>query len=43
MEFKLKACTKCGNFYAPEKQLEYMAKTAKLPIEKFDLCPDCRE
>ncbi len=43
MEFKLKACTKCGSFYAPEKQLEYMAKTAKLPIEKFDLCPDCRE
>jgi NADH dehydrogenase/NADH:ubiquinone oxidoreductase subunit G len=43
MEFKLKACTKCGSFYAPEKQLEYMAKTAKLPIEKFDLCPDCRD
>jgi bidirectional [NiFe] hydrogenase diaphorase subunit len=43
MEFKLKACTKCGNFYAPEKQLAYMAKTAKLPIEKFDLCLDCRE
>jgi NADH dehydrogenase/NADH:ubiquinone oxidoreductase subunit G len=43
MEFKLKACTKCGNFYAPEKQLAYMAKTAKLPIEKFDLCPDCRD
>jgi NADH dehydrogenase/NADH:ubiquinone oxidoreductase subunit G len=43
MEFKLKACTKCGNFYAPEKQLAFMAKTAKLPIEKFDLCPDCRD
>jgi bidirectional [NiFe] hydrogenase diaphorase subunit len=43
MEFKLKACTKCGSYYAPEKQLAYMAKTAKLPIEKFDLCPDCRE
>ncbi|RJO63102.1 MAG: 4Fe-4S dicluster domain-containing protein [Dehalococcoidia bacterium] len=43
MEFKLKACTKCGSFYAPEKQLAYMARTAKLPIEKFDLCPDCRD
>jgi ferredoxin len=43
MEFKLKACTKCGYFYAPEKQLVYVAKTAKLPIEKFDLCLDCRE
>jgi NADH dehydrogenase/NADH:ubiquinone oxidoreductase subunit G len=43
MEFKLKACTKCGNFYAPEKQLAYMARTSHLPIEKFDLCPDCRD
>ncbi len=43
MEFKLKACTKCGNHYAPEKQLEYMARTSHLPIEKFDLCPDCRD
>ncbi|MCL2615545.1 MAG: 2Fe-2S iron-sulfur cluster-binding protein [Dehalococcoidia bacterium] len=43
MEFKMKACTKCGAYYAPEKQLEYMAKTAKLPIEKFDLCMDCRD
>jgi bidirectional [NiFe] hydrogenase diaphorase subunit len=43
MEFKLKACTKCGSYYAPEKQLAYMARTAKLPIEKFDLCLDCRE
>jgi NADH dehydrogenase/NADH:ubiquinone oxidoreductase subunit G len=43
MEFKLKACTKCGNFYAPEKQLAFMARTAKLPIEKFGLCPDCRD
>jgi NADH dehydrogenase/NADH:ubiquinone oxidoreductase subunit G len=43
MEFKLKACTKCGNFYAPEKQLAYMSRTSHLPIEKFDLCPDCRD
>ena len=43
MEFNLKACTKCGNFYAPEKQLAYMARTSHLPIEKFDLCLDCRD
>ena len=43
MEFKMKACTKCGAYYAPEKQLEYLAKTANLPIEKFDLCMDCRD
>jgi bidirectional [NiFe] hydrogenase diaphorase subunit len=42
MEFKLRACTKCGQFYAPEKQLEYLARRSGLPIEKFDLCPDCR-
>ena len=43
MEFKLKACTKCGNYYAPEKQLEYMSRVSGIPLEKFDLCLDCRE
>ncbi|MCL2141071.1 MAG: 2Fe-2S iron-sulfur cluster-binding protein [Dehalococcoidia bacterium] len=43
MVFALKACTKCGSYYAPEKQLAYMAKTANLPLEKFDLCMDCRD
>lgn len=43
MEFKLKACTKCGTFYAPEKQLEYMARQSNLPLEKFDVCLDCRD
>ncbi len=42
MEFKMKACTKCGHRYAPEKQLEYLARRSGLPVEKFDLCPDCR-
>jgi bidirectional [NiFe] hydrogenase diaphorase subunit len=42
MEFKRKACTKCGLYYAPEKQLEYLARRSGLPLEKFDLCPDCR-
>ena len=42
MEFPLKACSKCGEHYAPEKQLAYMAKRGRLPIERFDLCPDCR-
>ena len=43
MEFAMKACTKCGSYYAPQKQLGYMAKTANLPLEKFDLCMDCRD
>lgn len=43
MEFRLKACARCGGYYAPEKQLEFMAQRYGLPLEKFDLCPDCRE
>ena len=42
MEFPLKACAKCGNYYAAEKQLAYMSKKGRLPIERFELCPDCR-
>ena len=43
LEFKLKQCPKCGTYWAPEKQLEYMAKKANISPEVFDLCPDCRE
>ena len=43
MEFTLKACARCGAFFAPEKQLAYMARKSGLPQEKFDLCLDCRE
>jgi len=42
MEFGLKACSSCGAYFAPEKQLAYMAQHSGLPIEKFDLCLDCR-
>ncbi|MFA5629235.1 MAG: 4Fe-4S dicluster domain-containing protein [Dehalococcoidales bacterium] len=41
-EFKSKQCTKCGYYWAPEQQIQYMAETANLPLSKFDLCPDCR-
>jgi NADH dehydrogenase/NADH:ubiquinone oxidoreductase subunit G len=43
MEFKLKSCSKCGSYFAPEKQIQHMARTSGLPPEKFDLCMDCRE
>jgi bidirectional [NiFe] hydrogenase diaphorase subunit len=43
MEFKLKKCEVCGNYYAPEKQLDYMAKQAGLPLEAFAKCPTCRD
>ena len=43
MEFKLRKCNKCGKYWAPERQLEYIAKIAGLAPEIFDVCPDCRE
>ncbi|TET18402.1 MAG: 4Fe-4S dicluster domain-containing protein [Dehalococcoidia bacterium] len=42
-EFKLKKCKICGNYWAPEKQLDYITKTLSLAPEIFDVCPDCRE
>ena len=43
MEFKLKKCKTCGNYWAPEKQLEYITKLAKLDPHAFDNCPNCRD
>jgi bidirectional [NiFe] hydrogenase diaphorase subunit len=43
MEFPLAQCTQCGRYWAPRKQLTYIAKRAGLPADAFDLCPDCRE
>lgn len=42
-EFKLKRCPKCGAYWAPAKQLDYIAKKANLAPEAFDLCLDCRD
>ena len=42
-EFKLKKCKICGNYWAPEKQLDYMAKQSHLALEVFDACPNCRD
>jgi bidirectional [NiFe] hydrogenase diaphorase subunit len=43
MEFKLKACSVCGQYWAPEKQIEYIAATSGTPLSDYDVCPDCRE
>ena len=43
IEFKLKKCKVCGNYWAPEKQLEYIAKQSNQSPEMFDVCPDCRD
>jgi len=43
MKFKLKKCKTCGDYWAPEKQLDYIAKRANIDPKVFDLCPNCRE
>jgi len=42
MEFKLKKCSSCGNYWAPEKQVEYIARISGTPLSDYDVCPDCR-
>jgi len=42
VDFKLKKCKVCGNYFAPEKQLEYIRKKSNLPEDFFDTCPNCK-
>ncbi len=42
MEFKMKQCKVCGKYWAPEKQIEYIARISGTPLEFYDVCPDCR-
>ncbi len=42
MEFKLRKCKTCGNYWAPERQLDYIVKKLDLAPEVFDNCPNCR-
>lgn len=42
VKFKLKKCKVCGNYFAPEAQLDYIRKKTGLPEEFFDACPNCR-
>jgi len=43
MEFKLKKCKICGNYWAPEKQIEYIAKISGTLSGEYDVCPNCRQ
>ncbi len=40
--FKMKRCTKCGEPFAPEFQLEQISKKVSLPDDFFDVCRQCR-
>ncbi len=42
-DFKLQACNVCGNFFAPEYQLEWMSKKSGVPLEFFQTCQNCRK
>ena len=42
-EFKMSQCNICGKYWAPQKQLDYIAKKVNLPPGFFDCCPDCRD
>jgi bidirectional [NiFe] hydrogenase diaphorase subunit len=43
MEFKLKKCARCGKYWAPQRQLDYIAKISGLSPKDFEVCPDCRD
>jgi NADH dehydrogenase/NADH:ubiquinone oxidoreductase subunit G len=42
-DFKLKTCSVCGNYFAPEYQLEWMAKKTGVPLDFFQTCQNCRK
>lgn len=41
-EFPMAQCKTCNRYWAPVKQIEYMAKTSGRPLEYFDTCVDDR-
>jgi len=43
IQFKLAKCSVCGDYFAPEKQLEFMVKKAGLEADFFDRCINCRD
>jgi bidirectional [NiFe] hydrogenase diaphorase subunit len=42
-EFKLKKCKTCGNYWAPQRQLDYITRKLDLDADFFDNCPNCRD
>ena len=43
VQFKLRKCKVCGNYWAPEKQIEHIAKISGTSLEDYDVCLDCRD
>ena len=42
-DFKLQACPVCGNHFAPEYQLEWMAKKTGVSLDFLRVCQNCRK
>ena len=42
-EFPMSKCKTCGTYWAPVKQIEYMAGKSGRPMEYFDTCMDDRK
>jgi hypothetical protein len=40
--FKMAACDTCGRYFAPVEQLEYISRTAEVPLSKLSTCVSCR-
>jgi bidirectional [NiFe] hydrogenase diaphorase subunit len=43
MKFKMQKCSVCGEYWAPVKQVEYIAKISGTPVTDYGVCPNCRE
>ena len=43
MEFKLVKCQVCGNYWAPQKQIEYIVKKSGTSLDEYNVCLDCRD
>jgi hypothetical protein len=41
--FQLQACPVCGNQFAPEYQLEWMAKKTGVSLYFLRVCQNCRK
>jgi bidirectional [NiFe] hydrogenase diaphorase subunit len=42
MEFKLMRCRICGDYFLPEKQVQYLAQQSHQKVEELDVCSNCR-
>jgi bidirectional [NiFe] hydrogenase diaphorase subunit len=40
--FKMKACSVCGRYFAPEDQLKYISRKTGVPFEELAVCTNCR-